>query len=53
MTTANPDHRLYIDGWKSSTSKKPIPKVPTAFIRSRQDETDPSIIRPMPEFDPD
>ena len=29
------------------------PKVPTGFIRSRQDDAGPSIIKPMPEFDPD
>ena len=29
------------------------PKVPTVFIRSRQDDADPSIVKPMPEFDPD
>ena len=29
------------------------PKVPTVFIRSRQDDAGPSIIKPMPEFDPD
>ena len=47
ITKANPNHRL------ESTSKKPISKVPTVFIRSRQDDADPSIIKPMPEFDPD
>ena len=29
------------------------PKVPTVFIRSRQDDADPSIVNPMPEFDTD
>ena len=29
------------------------PKVPTVFIRSRQDDAHPSIVKPMPEFDPD
>ena len=29
------------------------PKVPTVFIRSRQDDADPSTVNPMPEFDPD
>ena len=53
ITTANPSHRLEIDGGESSTSKKPISKIPTVFIRSRQDDADPSIIKPMPEFDPD
>ena len=38
ITAANPNHRLEIDGGESSTSKKPIPKVPTVFIRSRQDD---------------
>ena len=59
ITTANPNHRLEIDGGESGASigssegsKKPIPKVPTVFIRSRQDDADPSIIKPMPEFDP-
>ena len=33
--------------------KKQIPKVPTIFIRSRQDDADPSVIKPMPEFGPD
>ena len=28
-------------------------KVPTVFIRSREDDADASIIKPMPEFDPD
>ena len=28
-------------------------KIPTVFIRSRQDDGDPSHIKPMPEFDPD
>ena len=35
------------------SSKKPVPKVPTVFIRSRQDDADPLIIKPMAEFDPD
>ena len=29
------------------------PKVPTFFIRSRQDDVGPSIFKPMPEFNPD
>ena len=39
----------------SSEGSKPTktPKVPTVFIRSRQDDASPSIIKPMPEFDPD
>ena len=39
----------------SSEGSKPTktPKVPTVFIRSRQDDAGPSIIKPMPEFDPD
>ena len=60
ITTSNPNHRLDIDGGESGSStgssqgsKVPIPKVPTVFIRSRQDDADPSIIKPMPEFDPD
>ena len=38
-----------------SEGSKPTktPKVPTVFIRSRQDDAGPSIIKPMPEFDPD
>ena len=28
-------------------------EVPTVFIRSRQDDTDPPYIKPMPEFNPD
>ena len=60
ITTANPNHRLDIDRGESGASigssegsKTQIPKVPTVFIRSRQDDADPSIIKPMPEFDPD
>ena len=34
-------------------SKIPTPKVPMVFIRSRQDDADPSLYQPMPEFDPD
>ena len=33
--------------------QKPSSKVPTVFIRSRQDDADPSHIKPMPEFDLD
>ena len=38
-----------------SEGSKPTktPKVPTVFIRSRQDDAGPSIIKPIPEFDPD
>ena len=61
ITKSNPNHRLDIDGGESGTSmgasevSKPTktPKVPTVFIRSRQDDVGPSIIKPMPEFDPD
>ena len=53
ITTANPNHRLEIDGGESSTFKNYIPKVPTVFIRSRQDDADPSIIKLMLEFAPD
>ena len=53
ITKANPNHRLEVDGGEPSTSKQPISKVPTVFIISRQDDADPSIIKPMPEFDPD
>ena len=39
----------------ASEGSKPnkTPKVPTVFIRSRQDDAGPSIIKPIPEFDPD
>ena len=61
ITKSNPSHRLDIDGGESGASmgssegSKPTktPKVPTVFIRSRQDDAGPSIINPMPEFDPD
>ena len=53
FTKAYPNDRLEVDGGEPSTSKKPSSKVPTVFIRSRQDDADPSIIKPMPEFDPD
>ena len=61
ITKSNPNHRLDIDGGESgacmgaSEGSKPTktPKVPTVFIRSRQDDAGPSIIKPMPEFDPD
>ena len=47
ITTANLNYRLDIDGGESSTS------VPTVSIISRHDDSDPSIITSMPEFDPD
>ena len=53
ITKSNPNHRLTEDIGEASTSKQPSSKVPTVFIRSRQDNTDPSHIKPMPEFDPD
>ena len=61
ITKSNPNHRLDIDGGEFSTSmgasegSKPTktPKVPTVFIRSKQDDAGPSIVKPMPEFDPD
>ena len=61
ITKANPNHRLDKDGGESGTSVgasegsllTKTPKVPTVSIRSRQDDVGPSIIKPMPEFDPD
>ena len=53
LTKSNPNHRLTEDGGEAITSKQPTSKVPTVFIRSRQDDADPSHINPMPEFDPD
>ena len=61
ITKSNPNHRLDIDGGESSTSmgasegSKPTktPNIPTVFIKSRQDDAGPSIIKPMPEFHPD
>ena len=52
-TKSNPSHRLTEDGGEASTSEQPTSKVPTVFIRSRQDDADPSHIKPIPEFDPD
>ena len=60
ITKSNPNHRLDIDGGESGASmgssegSKPTRtlKVPTVFIISRQDDAGPSIIKPMPEFDP-
>ena len=60
ITTANHNHRLGIDGGESEAStgsikgfKTPSSKVPTVFIRSRQDDAHPSIFKPMPQFNPD
>ena len=53
LAKSNPKHRLTEDGGEASTSKQPSSKVPTVFIRSRQDDADPSHIKPMPEFDLD
>ena len=53
LIKSNPNHRLTEDGGEASTSKQPSAKVPTVFIRSRQDDADPSHIKPMPEFYPD
>ena len=53
LTKSNHNHRLTEDGGEAKISKQPSSKVPTVFIRSRQDDADPSHIKPMPEFDPD
>ena len=53
LTKSNPNHRLTEDGGEASTSKQPSSKIPTVFIRSRQEDANPSHIKPMPEFDPD
>ena len=53
ITKSNPNHRLTEDGGEASASKQPSSKIPTVFIRSRQDDADPSHIKPMPEFYPD
>ena len=53
ITKSNPNDRLTEDGGEASTSNLPSSKLPTVFIRSRQDDADPSHIKPMPEFDPD
>ena len=53
LTKSNPNHRLTEDGGEASTSKQPSSKIPTGFIRSRQDDAGPSHIKPMSEFDPD
>ena len=60
ITRGNPNHRLTTNGGESGSSTgssevtplKKSPIVPMVFIRSRQDE-DPSVVKPMPEFDPD
>ena len=61
ITKSNPNHRLDRDGGESGASmgssegSKPTktPRVPPVYIRSRQDDAGPSIIKPMPEFDHD
>ena len=53
LTKSKSNHRLTEDGGETSKSKQPSSKIPTVFIRSRQDDADPSHIKPMPEFDPD
>ena len=46
----NSKNRLTKDGGEAGTSKQPSSRVPPVFIRSRQYA---SLIKPMPEFDPD
>ena len=60
ITSANPTTDLtQMEGslvYLQDTQKVPrykLQKVPTVFIRSSQDDADPSIIKHMPEFDPD
>ena len=53
LTKSNPNHRLTEDGGEVRTSKQPSCNISTVFIRSRQDDADPSHIKTMPEFDPD
>ena len=53
LTKSNPNHRHTEDGGEASTSKQPSSKIQTVFIRSRQDDDDPSHIKPMPQFDPE
>ena len=60
ITTADSNHRLDTGVGESGTStgssegsKIQSPKVPTVFIRSRQDDADPSMVKSMPEFDLD
>ena len=38
ITKSNPNHRLTEEGGEASTAKQPSSKVPTVFIRSRQDD---------------
>ena len=60
ITKGNLNYRLTTKEGKSGSStgssegtpSNKSPKLPTVFIRSRQDEV-PSVVRPMPEFDPD
>ena len=40
-------------GLSEGSNPTKTPKVPTVLIRSRQDDAGSSIIKPMPEFDPD
>ena len=40
-------------GSSEGSNPTKTPNVPTVFIRSRQDDAGQSIIKPMPEFDPD
>ena len=53
LTKSNPNHRLTECGGEASTSKQPTSKVSTFFIRSGQDDAEPSHIKPMPECVPD
>ena len=63
LTKSIPNHKLTEDGGEASTSKTTKLKNPNCFIRSRQDDADPSHIKPMPAdsshikpmpgFDPD
>ena len=54
ITKTDLTHRLTDDdGGEASTSKQPSSSITTVFIRSRQDDADPSHIKSMPEFDPD
>ena len=54
ITKTDLNHRLTDDdGGEASTSKQPSSSITTVFIRSRQDDADPSHIKSMPEFDPD
>ena len=53
LTKSNHNHRLTEERGEASASKQPSSEDPTVSIRSRQDDADPSHIKPMPEFDPD